>query len=118
MKAYKVIAVGLAFVTASLAHAITLEEAYIKSFQGKVGTPVPVEVVSPSVPSEFIGSKVTLEFTVTEKGAVENVKALTKSDETLVKELVAAVSEWKFAPAVVNGKTVAAKVELPVVIRG
>jgi TonB family protein len=96
------------------ASAKSVEQSYLASYHGTVGSPVPVAVVSPHVSSEYIGSTVELEFIVDTKGLVSDVSVKSSPDSTLSEEVVAAVKEWKFSPALRDGMAVTTKVVLPV----
>ena len=91
------------------------EKAYVESYLGRSGTPVPVSVVSPEVDPRFAGTKVTLAFVVDATGRPTRLASATPgADAELVAAVSAAVAQWKFAPALVDGKPVAMKVVLPV----
>ena len=93
------------------------EKAYVESYLGRSGTPVPVSVVSPEVESRFAGQKVMLEFVVDPTGTPTHIASATPgADAELVASVSDAVAQWKFAPALVDGKPVAYKVALPVTI--
>ena len=93
------------------------EEAYIESFHGRAGVPVPVSVVKPKISEEFSGFTVVLEFTVDATGTPRNVRPRQDAlPEALVNPLVDAVAQWKFTPLSANGAPVEAKVALPMVI--
>lgn len=93
----------------------TPEKAYVESYRGRSGIPVPVSVVTPEVESRFAGTKVTLKFVVdaTGKPTLFAPAAPGVAGE-LVASVVDAVAQWKFAPALVDGLPVARKVVLPV----
>lgn len=90
------------------------EQAYIDSYQGRIGAPVPVTVVKPVVGSEFAGTSVDLEFTVDVAGKPSGITARTPADATLVEELTRAIAQWRFEPLRRDGKAVPAKVVLPI----
>lgn len=91
------------------------EKAYVESYLGRSGTPVPVSVVTPEVESRFAGSQVVLEFVVDPTGKPTLITSATPgANAELVASVTAAVAQWKFAPALVDGKPVARKVVLPV----
>jgi TonB family protein len=69
----------------------------------------------PEVSSKFAGTKVVLEFVVDPTGKPTSITSVTPgADAELVASVTAAVSQWKFIPAHVDGKPVARKVALPV----
>lgn len=93
------------------------EKAYVESYLGRSGTPVPISVVTPEVASRFAGSQVTLEFVVDTAGKPVLIAPVSPgADAELVVVVADAVAQWKFAPARVDGKPVARKVVLPVSI--
>lgn len=92
----------------------TAEQAYIESYKGKTGAPVPVTVVKPVLSSEYAGISVELEFTVDEAGKPSGITARTPADSALVDELTRAIAQWRFEPLRRDGKFVPTKVVLPV----
>lgn len=93
------------------------EKAYIESYRARTDAPVPTSVLMPEVSSRFAGEKVVLEFVVDTKGKPTSITSVTPgADADLVAAVTDAVSQWRFAPAVVNGQPVARKVALPVSI--
>ncbi len=91
------------------------EKTYVESYQGRSGIPVPTSVVMPEVESRFAGQKVTLEFVVDSTGTPTRIASATPgADAELVAAVSSAVAQWKFSPALVDGKPVARKVVLPV----
>ena len=97
--------------------AMSPEKAYVESYRGRSDTPVPTSVIMPEVSAKFAGTKVVLEFVVDTTGKPTSITSVTPgADSELVSSVAEAVSQWKFAPAVVDGKPVARKVALPVTI--
>jgi TonB family protein len=93
------------------------ESAYIESYHGRSDIPVPTSVVSPEVESRFAGQQVMLEFVVDTTGKPTLIASGSPAaDRELVESVLAAVEQWRFAPALVNGLPVARKVVLPVKI--
>ena len=92
------------------------EKAYVESYRTHTGnTPVPTSVIMPEVSSKFTGKQVVLEFVVDTTGTPTSITSVTPgADAELVAEVTSAVSQWKFSPALVDGKPVARKVALPV----
>ncbi len=90
------------------------EKAYVESYLGSLGTPVPVSVVMPEVATRFAGQQVVLEFVVDPAGKPTLIASATPgADVDLVAAVSAAVAQWRFAPARVDGRPVARKVMLP-----
>jgi periplasmic protein TonB len=108
------LSVGLLPIVA--AKASTPEQAYLETCRKDPGVPVPVAVVSPTVGPEFNGASVQLEFVVDESGKPAHFSVKSTTDEALVRVVVDAVKQWRFKPAVTDGKPVATKVALPVKI--
>lgn len=93
------------------------EKAYIESYRARPEAPVPTAVVTPEVSTRYAGTKVTLEFVVDPTGKPTSITSATPgASAELVASVTDAVSQWKFTPAVVDGKPVARKVALPIVI--
>ena len=92
------------------------EKAYVESYRSHAAvTPVPTSVIMPEVSSKFVGKKVVLEFVVDATGKPTSITSTTPgASAELVSSVSEAVSQWRFAPAVVDGKPVARKVSLPV----
>jgi hypothetical protein len=91
------------------------EKAYVESYLGRSGIPVPTSVVTPEVASRFAGAQLTLEFVVDATGKPMLISSATPgADAELVAAVSAAIAQWKFTPALVDGLPVARKVVLPV----
>ncbi len=91
------------------------EKAYVESYRNRAVTPVPTSVIMPEVSAKFAGTQVVLEFVVNPAGKPTSITSVTPgADAELVAEVTRAVSQWKFSPALVDGKPVARKVALPV----
>jgi hypothetical protein len=110
------LALSLGLLVAPLALvAKTPEKAYVESYRGRTDIPVPLAVVTPAVESRFAGQQVTLEFVVDATGKPTLfAPAAPGVDAELVASVTAAVAQWKFSPALVDGLPVAKKVVLPV----
>jgi TonB family protein len=95
----------------------TTESAYVESYQGRTDVPVPTSVVMPEVSGRHVGEQVLIEFVVDETGKPTFLTSAQPGvDSELLAAVLTAVAQWQFAPAVVDGKPVARKVMLPVVI--
>ena len=110
------LALSLGLLVAPLALlAKTPEKAYVESYRGRTDIPVPIAVVTPALDSRFAGRQVILEFVVDATGKPMLISSATPGADTeLVAAVTAAVAQWKFAPALVDGLPVAKKVVLPV----
>jgi TonB family protein len=81
--------------------------------------PVPVKTIQPiELPSSHRSSTVNLSMTVDAAGKPSNVRVVNVSDQAAYKRIIATVSKWEFSPARKNGVAVAAKVELPLEVKG
>jgi TonB family protein len=118
MKAKSILALSLGLLFAPFALlASTPEKSYVESYHARTDIPVPISVVTPSVAPEFAGHQVELEFVVNTAGKPTSIASLSpEADRDLVKTVIAAVAQWKFSPALVDGEAVARKVVLPVTI--
>ena len=97
--------------------ATTPESAYVASYQGRTDIPVPLSVVMPKVPGRYAGQTITLKFVVDTTGKPTLITSATPgADYELVNAATAALAQWKFSPALVNGHPVARRVELPLAI--
>jgi TonB family protein len=112
------IALSLGLLLAPLAlMAKSPEKAYVESYHGRSDIPVPVSVVTPEVDPRFVGQQVVLEFVVDTTGKPTLIASGTPgADSELLASVLAAVEQWHFAPALEDGKPVARKVALPVMI--
>ena len=105
---------SLGMLAVPFASAKTPEQAYLESCRQDPGVPVPVTVVSPTVPEQYIGSAVELEFVVDATGKPVDLSVKSSVDAALASAVVDAVKQWRFKPAMRDGSPVAAKVVLPV----
>ena len=91
------------------------EKSYVESYRLRGDTLAPTSVVSPEVSAKFVGKQVVLEFVVDATGKPTSITSVTPgASAELVATVTDAVSQWKFSPALVDGKPVARKVSLPV----
>lgn len=116
MKAVSKLAVliSLGVVAASFASAKSSETAYLETCRKDPGVPVPVAVVAPSVSADYNGSVVQIEFVVDAKGRPDRFRVRSTPDSDVASAVVDAVKQWRFTPALADGKPVATKVVLPV----
>ena len=96
------------------ASAKTLEQSYLETCRKGTDIPVPVAVVAPVAHSWDIGKEVKIGFTVTTAGYASDISIVSSQDHDLAEAVVAAVKQWRFTPAQLNGAAVASKVVLPV----
>jgi protein TonB len=117
MKAVSKLAVLISLgALASFASAKSSEDAYLETCRKDAGVPVPIAVVAPSVSADYNGSVVQIEFVVPATGKPEQFSVKSTPDETVASAVVDAVKQWRFKPALADGKPVATKVVLPVKI--
>ncbi len=115
MKSKLILSLGLLAAPLALL-AWSPEKAYVESYHNRASDlPVPTSVIMPEVSSKFVGKQVVLEFVVDAAGKPTSITSATPGADTdLVASVTDAVSQWRFAPAIVDGKPVARKVALPV----
>lgn len=111
-----VLMLSLGSLASASAFAVADEQVYLETCRKDAGVPVPVTVVAPTVAPQFAGSVVQLEFTVDVSGKPAGFSVKSSPDATLAAVVTDAVKQWRFQPAVVDGKPVATKVSLPVKI--
>jgi TonB family protein len=111
------LSLGLLLAPLALTAADVTEKAYVESYRNRAAGPIPTSVISPEVSSRYAGRQVVLEFVVDATGKPTDIKSVTPgATPELVASVSEAVSQWKFSPALVDGKPVARKVALPVKI--
>lgn len=120
MKKYLILAMlglGLSLAPSTLAMN-GIEQDYLDRYRDEVRRPIPVSVVWPVVSKEFSGRTVDLLIEVDRNGRPSRITSHSRTSKSLMKRLVAAVSQWEFVPKIdVNGEAISAKVQLPVEIR-
>jgi hypothetical protein len=100
-------------VPAALFAAPAPEEAYVESFAGRTDVPVPISVVRPVIEPGHEGESVWLSFVVDADGVPREIAAPVDADRSLVKQLAAAVAQWRFKPLTRDGAVVRTRVKLP-----
>ncbi len=109
------LSLGLLVAPLALVAADPTERAYVESYRNRADGPVPTTVIAPDVSARFAGRQVVLEFVVDATGKPTDIKSVTPGAHAeLVSSVAAAVAQWKFSPALVDGKPVPRKVALPV----
>lgn len=77
--------------------------------------PAPRTVVAPTaLPRRYVNETVRVALTIDEQGRAHHVRLAAGRDEALARELLPAVAQWQFKPAMKNGRAVAVDVILPV----
>lgn len=115
MNVVKKLAVVLSLgVLTMVASASSKEKAYVASYEGTSGQPVPIVVKAPDVTATR-GAEVILEFIVDKNGVPQGITIASSNDRELADAAVEAVKEWRFNPLVKNGVAVDSKVKLPIV---
>jgi hypothetical protein len=121
MKKYLILALlglGLSVAPSALAVINGIEQDYLDRYRDDDRRPIPVSVVWPVVSKAYSGRTVDLLIEVDRHGRPRRITSRAWTSEALMKRLVAAVSQWQFAPRIAaNGETIPAKVQLPVEIR-
>ena len=111
------LSLGLLVAPLALMASDTAEQAYVESYRSRSAGPIPTTVIAPEVSARFAGRQVVLEFVVDATGTPTEITSVTPgANAELVATVADAVKQWKFSPAVVDGKPVARKVALPVKI--
>ena len=109
------LSLGLLLAPLALVAADATEKAYVESYRSRADGPIPTSVITPEVSSRFAGKQLVLEFVVDATGTPTSIKSVTPGvSAELVSSVSSAVAQWKFSPALVDGKPVARKVALPV----
>lgn len=81
----------------------------------KFEAPVPVKVVSPTgLVRRYQGATVTLSLTIDAAGLPHDIKLVQNKDRNLAENLLPAIAQWRFTPAMKNGAPVPAKILLPI----
>jgi len=79
--------------------------------------PAPMKIVSPTgIPSRYLGETIRVSLTIDESGQPRNISLLSGRDANLGKQLVPVIAQWKFTPAMKNGRAVSADVVLPIAL--
>lgn len=86
---------------------------------GRTGytAPTPMKIVNPTgILRRYQGETIRLSLTVDAMGQPHNINLLSERDPHLVKHLLPAIAQWKFTPAMKNGRPVTADVVLPIAL--
>lgn len=76
--------------------------------------PAPVKIVAPTqLPRSFENARVVLALTIDAQGVPHQIAPVGYLPEAVRKQLVSAVSQWRFAPKYQDGRAVATRVVLP-----
>lgn len=80
--------------------------------------PLARKIVNPTgLSRQHLGLTVQLSFTVDENGRPQEVVVTGQTDRKLTDSVVAAVNQWRFAPAKLDGVPVSKRVTMPLEIR-
>lgn len=94
------------------------EQAYIDSYKGSSRKPAPIEVVTPDTQGHWAGKSLELTFVVDNEGKPKRIISRSPVDRALVRQVIDAVSRWRFEPKLdKNGNPVPARVKLVVEIK-
>jgi TonB family protein len=84
---------------------------------GQNSNPAPLDTIAPVYPAALTESGkdgvAKLAFTVNEKGLVENPSVVEATEPEFGEAAMEAIKEWRFKPAMVDGKPVSKKVAIP-----
>lgn len=79
--------------------------------------PAPMKIVNPTgIPRRYLGETIRLSLTIDETGQPRNISLLSGRDPNLGKQLLPVIAQWKFTPAMKNGRPVSADVVLPIAL--
>lgn len=79
--------------------------------------PEPTKVVNPvNLPRDFVKSTVEITLSVDENGVPSQIQVVSNVNREVAKQVVSAVSQWRFAPKYVDGQPVAGDFVLPLEI--
>jgi hypothetical protein len=79
--------------------------------------PAPMKIVNPTgILRRYQGETIRLSLTVDAMGQPHNISLLSERDPHLVKHLLPVIAQWKFTPAMKNGRPVTADVVLPIAL--
>jgi len=82
------------------------------------GLPLARKIVSPAgLSRQHVGLTVQLSFIVDENGRPQDVEVTGQTDRKLTDSVVAAVNQWRFAPAKQDGVPVSKRVTMPLEIQ-
>ncbi len=91
---------------------------WVTPLSAETQPPRPLDVVQPNYPIELLQNPVAgealIQLTITESGAVEDVKIVEASLPEFGEAAIAAVRLWHFSPATKDGKPVALKTRIPI----
>lgn len=80
--------------------------------------PLAQKIVNPAgLSRQHLGVTVQLSFTVDENGRPQDVEVVGQSDRQLTESVVAAVTQWRFTPAMQDGAPVSMRVTMPLQIQ-
>jgi outer membrane biosynthesis protein TonB len=80
--------------------------------------PIPATVVNPTgLPRSYMGSIIKVEFTLDQAGQPHDIKVLRVSDPIVTRQLVAAVSQWRFESKGGDAGSSAQRFILPIELR-
>lgn len=101
--------------SAVVASASVVVDSAVMAESAAYSAPAPMKVVSPTgISRRYKGETIRLSLTIDADGQPHNISLLSGRDPNLVRQLLPAVAQWQFAPAMKNGKAVPAAVVLPI----
>jgi len=108
---------GGLFVLPLLSAATVISDIAVGQVPTIATAPVPLQVIAPTgIARRFEGETIRLRLTIDEAGRPQNVSLQAGSDHNLIKHLLPAVAQWKFRPALRDGRPVAVEVVLPLAL--
>jgi hypothetical protein len=101
----------------ALSTAAVVTDIAIDSAQRTYAAPAPTRVVAPSgIARRFEGETIRVKLSLDAAGQPVEVGLVGSQDVNLVRNLLPAVSQWRFSPALLDGRPVAAQIELPILL--
>lgn len=99
----------------ALSTAAVVSDIAIDSAQKTYAAPAPTQVVTPKgIAHRFEGETIRVRLSLDAAGQPVQVDLVGSQDVNLVRQLLPAVSQWRFSPARVDGHPVPAEIELPI----
>ncbi len=79
--------------------------------------PQPTEIVAPELSIHDAGQNIRVRVTIDENGQASDVRVLSSVDRALNRRIVKAVEQWRFEPAVRDGKAVKVRAVMPIELK-
>ncbi len=108
--------------TALLTSALLASSALAFSYKTVASTnpftaPLPSDIVAPALATADAGQSLRVRLTIDEKGQASDVRVLSSVDRALNRRIVKAVEQWRFEPALRDGKAVKVRAVMPIELK-